>query len=235
MLRIGVIASAFCLVLAGTLASAKLANSIDAQPYGAQRFAQSAGPPPPPNPPGTPPQQLRQPDTDGGRVRSADERGPARPVGPPQPSAPVPHPPQANYWLGEPKNVAALIICTLIVVGGLFVFDRRMRQRPADWASLSVQTLGTIFFFPTLILLGIYLDLTKDAITTILGAFIGYLFGQSRPSGSDDRGSPPPTTTGPSEQGRVAGPTPGQGGGAAAATSPSTYPPAGPTPPATRP
>jgi hypothetical protein len=86
-------------------------------------------------------------------------------------------------WL-TPENVAALGTCGLIIIGGLLVFWRLVDR----WSQLSIQTLGTIFFFPTLILLGIYIDLSRDAITTILGAFVGYLFNQNRGARSDGYG-----------------------------------------------
>jgi hypothetical protein len=76
-------------------------------------------------------------------------------------------------------NIAVILTCSLIIVGGLFVFFRRGYASQETWGPISVQTLGTIFFFPTLILLAVYLELPKDAITTILGAFLGYLFGRS--------------------------------------------------------
>ena len=58
------------------------------------------------------------------------------------------------HWLGDPKNVAALLTSVLIIGGGLLIFYRVLtRQSAVQWDALSVQTLGTIFFFPTLIVL----------------------------------------------------------------------------------
>lgn len=76
-------------------------------------------------------------------------------------------------------NIAVIMTCGLIIVGGLLVFFFRGQAAQELWGAIPVQTLGTIFFFPTLILLAVYLELPKDAITTILGAFLGYLFGRS--------------------------------------------------------
>lgn len=76
-------------------------------------------------------------------------------------------------------NIAVISTCSLIIIGGLWVFHRRANAAQDLWGPVSVQTLGTIFFFPTLILLAVYLELPKDAITTILGAFLGYMFGRS--------------------------------------------------------
>jgi hypothetical protein len=72
-----------------------------------------------------------------------------------------------------------IFACAAIIIGGLVVFNSRSKSPTNIWGPISVQSLGTIFFFPTLILLAIYLDLPKDAVTTILGAFLGYLFGRS--------------------------------------------------------
>jgi hypothetical protein len=88
-------------------------------------------------------------------------------------------------------NIAVILTCTLIIVGGLFVFFRRGYASQETWGPISVQTLGTIFFFPTLILLAVYLELPKDAITTILGAFLGYLFGRSSSGGGSTQASDP--------------------------------------------
>src|ERR1700688_4886840 len=98
-----------------------------------------------------------------------------------EPTARVPEKsPHMSTWipsfLGEPKNIAGLATCVAIIFGGLFAFLRLSIN--GRWDQLAVQTLGTIFFFPTLILLGIYIELSRDAVTTILGAFVGYLFNQ---------------------------------------------------------
>jgi hypothetical protein len=101
-----------------------------------------------------------------------------------------------SRWFGAPENVAAMATCGLIIFGGLIIFAFLIRE----WNQLALQTLGTIFFFPTLILLGIYIDLSRDAVTTLLGAFVGYLFNQSRGSrldgrdGDRDGGEPRPRT-----------------------------------------
>jgi hypothetical protein len=103
-----------------------------------------------------------------------------------------------SHWLGEPKNIAALLTCCLIIIGGLMIFYLTQPQ-PRRWDALSVQTLGTIFFFPTLILLAVYIKLSADAIATILGAFVGYVFNQSptpRPDSDQTRG-PTPRPSGP--------------------------------------
>jgi hypothetical protein len=96
----------------------------------------------------------------------------------------------ASHWLGEPKNVAALVTCFLMIVLGLGIFYYRSSR--VEWGALSIQTLATVFFFPTLIILGIYINLSTDAVTTILGAFVGYLF-------SRDRTPPPPALVAPVE------------------------------------
>ena len=98
-----------------------------------------------------------------------------------------------NGQIGLIAHIAILATCALITVGGLWVFHRRQNTSPAPWGPVSVQTLGTIFFFPTLILLAVYLELPKDAITTILGAFLGYLFGRSSNPGSRGDASDTPT------------------------------------------
>jgi hypothetical protein len=85
-------------------------------------------------------------------------------------------------------NLAIVLTCTLIILGGLIVFY--CLSAPTLWNATSVQTLGTIFFFPTLILLAVYLELPKDAITTILGAFLGYLFGRSTNPGGSSSAAP---------------------------------------------
>jgi hypothetical protein len=85
----------------------------------------------------------------------------------------------ADFSVRLIANIAVILTCSLIIIGGLWVFHRRETAAQDLWGPVSVQTLGTIFFFPTLILLAVYLELPKDAITTILGAFLGYMFGRS--------------------------------------------------------
>jgi hypothetical protein len=115
----------------------------------------------------------------------------------------------ATHWLGDPKNVAAVFTCVLIIGGGLWTFNW-LKSR-AEWDSLAVQTLGTIFFFPTLILLCVYIDLSTDAVTTILGAFVGYLFNQGNqrrtnrdgPTGQSAAAEPVQPPEGPTPRARA--------------------------------
>lgn len=110
-----------------------------------------------------------------------------------------------------------LIICVLMLGGGLLVFYFRLWSRNQRWQLEWNQVIGTIFFFPTLILLAVYLNMSKDAVIGILGAFLGSLF--ARQFGGGGQGSPgqsSPTTdttptgrtdprTGPTPQGVTAG------------------------------
>ena len=101
------------------------------------------------------------------------------------------------YLTAASKAATVIVICSFIIIGGLYVFHRRSNRDRDTWGQLSVQTLGTIFFFPTLVILGVYLDLDKSAVTTILGAFIGYLFSRgASPSPEPDKSAAAKPTDG---------------------------------------
>jgi len=82
-----------------------------------------------------------------------------------------------------------LAACLIMIVGGLLVFYYRLKDQKQKWRLEYNQVIGTIFFFPTLIVLAIYLQLSKDAVIGILGAFLGSLFtkavGQGTPVPED--------------------------------------------------
>lgn len=83
-----------------------------------------------------------------------------------------------------------------MIVGGLIVFY--LRAPRLIWRSDYIQVIGTIFFFPTLILLAIYLNMSRDAVVGILGAFLGSIFtrttGPATPSPDLTTPSPDRTT-----------------------------------------
>jgi hypothetical protein len=106
-----------------------------------------------------------------------------------------------------------IFACAAIIIGGLVVFNLHSKSPTNIWGPISVQSLGTIFFFPTLILLAIYLDLPKDAVTTILGAFLGYLFGRGGGNSPDRNPSDKPDT---SKSGQVLDPKKSSDGGTVA-------------------
>ena len=83
-----------------------------------------------------------------------------------------------------------LAACLIMIIGGLLVFYFRLKDQKQKWRLEYNQVIGTIFFFPTLIVLAIYLQLSKDAVIAILGAFLGSLFtkavGQGTPVPEDN-------------------------------------------------
>jgi hypothetical protein len=121
--------------------------------------------------------------------------------------------------------IMIIIICSIMIIGGLLVFLLIVLKSDKDDVSRQllggniVQIIGTIFFFPTLILLGVYVHIPKDAIVTIIGAFVGYLFGRSGGNGGNGSGTTSttngttnndPTTHGPITHGPIThGPTTG--------------------------
>jgi hypothetical protein len=82
-------------------------------------------------------------------------------------------------------QLTVIVVCIVMLLGGLLVFYLRSAGSP--WKSDYVQVLGTIFFFPTLIILAVYLNLSRDAVVGILGAFLGSIFTRNIPPSS-----PPP-------------------------------------------
>lgn len=96
------------------------------------------------------------------------------------------------------KDVAAIGVSSLIVLVGFLAFVIKRPGGPKCWREIDVQTLAVIFFFPTLIILGVYVQLEKSAITTILGAFLGYLFTRdqgTKPSSTGDEPKRPARTS----------------------------------------
>jgi hypothetical protein len=94
-------------------------------------------------------------------------------------------------------QITIALTCLLMIVGGLLVFY--IRSSGAPWRSDYIQVLGTIFFFPTLIILAVYLNMSRDAVVGILGAFLGSLFTRNTgPSGQHD--GPTSTLSGPTTQ-----------------------------------
>jgi hypothetical protein len=93
-------------------------------------------------------------------------------------------------------QLTVIVVCIVMLLGGLLVFYLRSAGSP--WKSDYVQVLGTIFFFPTLIILAVYLNLSRDAVVGILGAFLGSIFTRNIPP------SPPP----PPGDGLSPGPAP---------------------------
>jgi hypothetical protein len=92
-------------------------------------------------------------------------------------------------------QITIALICLLMIVGGLLVFY--IRSSGAPWRPDYIQVLGTIFFFPTLIILAVYLNMSRDAVVGILGAFLGSLFTRNTgPSGQ--QGGPTSTDSSPS-------------------------------------
>ena len=81
-------------------------------------------------------------------------------------------------------QLTVIVVCIVMVLCGLLAFYLRSAGSP--WKSDYVQVLGTIFFFPTLIILAVYLNLSRDAVVGILGAFLGSIFTRNIPP------SPPP-------------------------------------------
>ena len=90
-----------------------------------------------------------------------------------------------------------------MIFGGLLVFYLSLRRRGQKWRTGHGQVIGTIFFFPTLILLAVYINLSRDAVVGILGAFLGSLFSRTISNGGDGG---PSTSSGNSPQ--RAGPQP---------------------------
>jgi hypothetical protein len=85
------------------------------------------------------------------------------------------------------------VVCLLMIIGGLLVFYLRSAGNP--WRSDYIQVLGTIFFFPTLIILAVYLNMSRDAVVGILGAFLGSLFTRSTGTPPRERPSEAEETT----------------------------------------
>jgi hypothetical protein len=91
-------------------------------------------------------------------------------------------------------QITIAVTCLLMIVGGLVVFY--IRSAGAPWRSDYIQVIGTIFFFPTLIILAVYLNMSRDAVVGILGAFLGSLF--TRNTGpSSQQGGPTSTDSSP--------------------------------------
>jgi hypothetical protein len=96
-------------------------------------------------------------------------------------------------------QITIFAVCIIMIVGGLIVFFLRTRHVNA-WRSDYIQVFGTIFFFPTLIILAVYLNMSRDAVVGILGAFLGSLFTRSTgPAAPPPNGIPEPRPT-PSPQ-----------------------------------
>ena len=111
-----------------------------------------------------------------------------------------------------------LVVCLTMIVGGLLIFFLRLRARNQEWKLEFNQVIGTIFFFPTLILLAIYLHMSRDAVVGILGAFLGSLFtraisprymdagSRDKPEGNGGKtNTSPPSNDGPASAPAVAG------------------------------
>jgi hypothetical protein len=131
-------------------------------------------------------------------------------------------------------QITILVVCVIMIVGGLIVFY--LRAPRLIWRSDYIQVLGTIFFFSTLIILAVYLNMSRDAVVAILGAFLGSIFTRNvgpinpdlptgtTPSDLTTANNPPPT---PAPSGSAADnppPTPAPSGSAA------NNPPPTPTP-----
>jgi len=92
-----------------------------------------------------------------------------------------------------------LAACLIMIIGGLLVFYYRLKDQKQKWRLEYNQVLGTIFFFPTLIVLAVYLQLSKDAVIAILAAFLGSLFtkavGQGTPTPEETPQEPERSST----------------------------------------
>jgi len=71
------------------------------------------------------------------------------------------------------------VIAVLIMAGGLGGIYYLILKQNAVIGAKTIQFVAVIFFFPLLIVLGIYNILGREAIGTLLGVIVGYVLSGS--------------------------------------------------------
>ena len=71
------------------------------------------------------------------------------------------------------------VIAVLIMAGGLGGIYYLIIKQNAVIGAKTIQFVAVIFFFPLLIVLGIYNILGREAIGTLLGVIVGYVLSGS--------------------------------------------------------
>jgi hypothetical protein len=77
------------------------------------------------------------------------------------------------------NQITVALIAVLIMAGGLGGIYYLIIKQNAVIGTKTIQFVTVIFFFPLLIVLGIYNILGRDSIGTLLGVIVGYVLSGS--------------------------------------------------------
>ena len=75
----------------------------------------------------------------------------------------------------DPSELIAGGIAIVMLLGGFVLLGRQLRDK--GLGPYTMQLAGLIFLVPTVLLLGVLTDVSAEAIITLVGVLVGYVFG----------------------------------------------------------
>lgn len=70
-------------------------------------------------------------------------------------------------------------ISAIMIIGGLYIVFSRMKAKEQGIDAASIQAITLVLFFPTLLLTSSTGLMQGDALSALLGAVAGYVFGKA--------------------------------------------------------
>jgi uncharacterized membrane protein YhaH (DUF805 family) len=85
-------------------------------------------------------------------------------------------------WLDIPESASTLILegtavlgVVLVMIVGMALVFRRLRQRNETFGANSIKALGLVLFLPSLMLLALVADFETETLAALLGVVAGYV------------------------------------------------------------
>jgi uncharacterized membrane protein YhaH (DUF805 family) len=85
-------------------------------------------------------------------------------------------------WLDIPESASTLILegtavlgVVLVMIVGMALVFRRLRQRNEAFGANSIKALGLVLFLPSLMLLALVADFETETLAALLGVVAGYV------------------------------------------------------------
>jgi hypothetical protein len=111
-------------------------------------------------------------------------------------------------------NLIAVGVLAALILGAGYLMLQKILSKHGDdfnlWTSrlgqYNLQIVGLTFLLPTILVIAVAGGLNPEAVTALLGAIIGYIFGSSRGQESPNNSDNKPSKTSKEEEGSTTDP-----------------------------
>ncbi len=79
----------------------------------------------------------------------------------------------------EVTKLAVVVIAGLAMLGGLFLYFRRLKEKDQGFGPNSLKALGVILFLPLILLLAVTTSFHSETLAALLGTIAGYVLSRS--------------------------------------------------------